>query len=95
MDKNNFPFHRKDAKDAKPLPSQGVAVRWSFSCISCISWWEYENDFVWELRTLLWHLRCEMAKQSHLWTASQVALLVIVLFCFAGGSGDWLPAPRT
>ena len=43
MDKINFPFHRKDAKDAEPLPSQGFAVRWSFSCIS---WWEYENDFV-------------------------------------------------
>ncbi|MCK5381262.1 MAG: hypothetical protein KAJ81_07305, partial [Candidatus Latescibacteria bacterium] len=37
----------------------------------------------------------KVPKQSHLWTASQVALLVIVLFCFAGGSGDWLPAPRT
>ena len=46
MDKINFPFHRKDAKDAEPLPSQGFAERWSFSCIS---WWEYENDFVWEL----------------------------------------------
>ena len=40
VNKMNLPFHRKDSKGVETLSSQGVAVLWSFSCISCISWWK-------------------------------------------------------